>query len=184
MNTHFWFAHIFGPIERYRIPSSTCSITYPPFVCLKGPSKYVSHTCTYHVIYHFPIINQLHLYLPELWRSCPHFICFQHKSIMTEQCIRVPNQTRDVFFDVCFAWDLSVLIHWGRVMHICVSKLTWSAPSHYLNQSWNIVNSNLSLFNTMATGAMNEIKMSNHIPLTCLMNIFIEVIKTCNTSSD
>ena len=39
------------------------------------------------------------------------------------------------------------LTHWGRVTHICVSKLTiivsWSAPSHYLNQYSNIVNSKL-----------------------------------------
>ena len=43
-----------------------------------------------------------------------------------------------------------LLTHWGRVTHICVSNLTiivsdkrlsaWSAPSHYLNQCWNIVN--------------------------------------------
>ena len=43
-----------------------------------------------------------------------------------------------------------LLTHWGRVTHICVSKLTifssdkwlvtWPAPSHYLNQCWNIVN--------------------------------------------
>ena len=43
------------------------------------------------------------------------------------------------------------LTHWGRVTHICVSKLTimgsdsslspgLPAPSHYLNQWWNIVN--------------------------------------------
>ena len=42
------------------------------------------------------------------------------------------------------------LTHWGRVMHICIIKLNhhwfrywliaWPAPSHYLNQSWNIVN--------------------------------------------
>ena len=42
------------------------------------------------------------------------------------------------------------LTHWGRVTHICVGKLghhcfrQWlgacSAPSHYLNQCWNIVN--------------------------------------------
>ena len=40
------------------------------------------------------------------------------------------------------------LTHWGRVTHICVANLTiigsdngsWSAPSHYLNQCWNIVN--------------------------------------------
>ena len=43
----------------------------------------------------------------------------------------------------------SNLTHWGRVTHICVSKLAylvqimacaWKAPSHYLNQCWNIVN--------------------------------------------
>ena len=43
-----------------------------------------------------------------------------------------------------------ILTHWGRVTHICVIKLGhhwfryWlvacSAPSHYLNQCWNIVN--------------------------------------------
>ena len=34
------------------------------------------------------------------------------------------------------------LTHWSRVTHICVGKLTiaGSAPSHYLNQCWNIVN--------------------------------------------
>ena len=43
------------------------------------------------------------------------------------------------------------LTHWSRVTHICVSKLSilgsdngrlvaWSAPSHYLNQYWDIVN--------------------------------------------
>ena len=42
------------------------------------------------------------------------------------------------------------LTHWGRVTHICVSKtyqlwfrqwlVAWPAPSHYLNQCWNIVN--------------------------------------------
>ena len=45
---------------------------------------------------------------------------------------------------------LSVLTHLAPVPHICVSELgqhwfrqwlvTWSAPSHYLNQCWNIVN--------------------------------------------
>ena len=32
------------------------------------------------------------------------------------------------------------LTHRGRVTHICVSKVTRSVPSHYLNQCWNIVN--------------------------------------------
>ena len=40
--------------------------------------------------------------------------------------------------------------HWGRVTHICVSKVNiigsdngLSAPSHYLNHCWNIVNRTL-----------------------------------------
>ena len=47
----------------------------------------------------------------------------------------------------CKTLILWVLTHWGRVTHICVSKLTiidsdngLSLPSHYLNQCWNIVN--------------------------------------------
>ena len=34
------------------------------------------------------------------------------------------------------------LTRWGRVTHICVGNIGhyWSAPSHYLNQCWNIVN--------------------------------------------
>ena len=33
------------------------------------------------------------------------------------------------------------LIHWGRVVHICIGNPTIiaSSPSHYLNQCWNIV---------------------------------------------
>ena len=50
---------------------------------------------------------------------------------------------QNAFQNVC-------LTHWGRVTHICVGNLTiigwdmwlvaWMAPSHYLNQCWNIVN--------------------------------------------
>ena len=39
-----------------------------------------------------------------------------------------------------------ILTHWGRVTLICVHNLTiigsdngWSAPSHYLNQCWNMI---------------------------------------------
>ena len=46
--------------------------------------------------------------------------------------------------------DCILLTHWGRVTHICVSDLTrigsdngLSAPSHYQNQCWNIVNKTL-----------------------------------------
>ena len=47
-------------------------------------------------------------------------------------------------------WMNICLTHWGRVTHICVSKLghhwfilchvAWPAPNHDLNQCWNIVN--------------------------------------------
>ena len=41
-------------------------------------------------------------------------------------------------------YEYTLLTHWSRVSHICVCKLTiivtWPAPSHYLNQCWNIVN--------------------------------------------
>ena len=56
-------------------------------------------------------------------------------------------------FDQCYSpgkmifIDQYCLTHWGRVTHICVGNLTiigsdngLSAPSHYLNQCWNIVN--------------------------------------------
>ena len=41
-----------------------------------------------------------------------------------------------------------LITHWGRVTHLCVGNLTINgsdtglspAPSHYLNQCWNIVN--------------------------------------------
>ena len=39
-----------------------------------------------------------------------------------------------------------VLTYWGRVTHICANHwsrqwlVAWTAPTHYLNQCWNIVN--------------------------------------------
>ena len=50
----------------------------------------------------------------------------------------------------CHCMKIIILTHWGRVTHTCVSKLTIigtdnglpPAPSQYLNQYWNIVNSN------------------------------------------
>ena len=62
------------------------------------------------------------------------------------------GQDRHVFVSLPTGYGKSeCLTHWGRVTHTCVSTLTiigsdnglspaWSAPSHYLNQCWNIVN--------------------------------------------
>ena len=69
--------------------------------------------------------------------------------------------------------------HWGRLTHICVSKthkhwfrqwlVVWPAPSHYLNQCWNIgnltpgnklqqnLNENLYIF-TQANGFENGVR--------------------------
>ena len=67
------------------------------------------------------------------------------------------------------------LTHWGRVMHICFSKLNiiasdndglvaWPAPSHYLNQCWNIVNWTLRNklqwnFNRIRTFSFKKIRL-------------------------
>ena len=55
------------------------------------------------------------------------------------------GQLKRMFWMNNISWRLG-LTHWSRVMHICISKLTilgsdnGLAPSHYLNQGWNIVN--------------------------------------------
>ena len=56
----------------------------------------------------------------------------------------------DFVWTTCPLFGLCLLSHWGRVTHICVSKLTiigsdndlspGRRSSHYLNQCWNIVN--------------------------------------------
>ena len=53
---------------------------------------------------------------------------------------------------IIFTYDIILITLWGWVTHICVSKfghhwfrnwfVVWSAPNHYLNQCWNIVNLN------------------------------------------
>ena len=64
------------------------------------------------------------------------------------------RRIRNLHFNLCSRWlnlrlDICFLMHWGRVTHICVSKLTIIGSdnglllSHYLNQCWNVVNSNL-----------------------------------------
>ena len=83
------------------------------------------------------------------------FICF---------LLNTHNNLKDPVYGVttichqvyCMRWGhpslfhiaMSLLTHWGRVTHMCVGNLTslvqiwlvaWSAPSHYLNQCWNIV---------------------------------------------
>ena len=57
--------------------------------------------------------------------------------------------TCKVYFQANMRRTLNGLTHWGRVMHICISKLTiigsenGLVTSHYLNQWWNIVNRTL-----------------------------------------
>ena len=81
-------------------------------------------------------------------------VTFNH---MFNKCvsIKMGNKMWETFYPWCcciknVACYLIILIlvllhltHWGRVMHICISKLAiiaWTAPSHYLNQCWTIVN--------------------------------------------
>ena len=54
-----------------------------------------------------------------------------------------PSQKASDAENLSMPWCMTSLSSWthcGRVVHICVSKLTWSVPSHYLKQCWNIVN--------------------------------------------
>ena len=84
------------------------------------------------------------------------------------RCMTTPQSVGSKWFislfgngsDATFRWSISssqpsfllkafvksLLTHWGRVTHICVSQLItivsdngWPAPSHYLKQWWNIV---------------------------------------------
>ena len=74
-------------------------------------------------------------------------------------CLAWPASVRLVYWlifvgnwvgqDPIYVHPLAHLTHWGRVTHICVSWLchhwfryclvAWPAPSHYLNQCWDIV---------------------------------------------
>ena len=40
------------------------------------------------------------------------------------------------FLSSQFSWWYTKLTHRGQVTHICISKINWSAPNHYLNQCW------------------------------------------------
>ena len=57
--------------------------------------------------------------------------------------------TCKAYFQANMQRTLNGLTHWGRVMHICICKLTiigsdnGLVTSHYLNQWWNIVNRTL-----------------------------------------
>ena len=80
--------------------------------------------------------------LVEVWlQACNSVILSMLLDNMMGKLITLTNPTP--------LWIL--LTHWGRVTHICVSRLTiigsdngldiaWSAPSHFLNGWWNIVN--------------------------------------------
>ena len=81
-----------------------------------------------------------------------------------------------------------MLTNWGWVTHICVSKLiiigsdSGLAPSLYLNQRWNIVNSNLKnklLWNSYIFIHENAFEMSSGKwrPFCLTLNVLISV---CN----
>ena len=74
-------------------------------------------------------------------------ICLLNSSSCQWQCSIKFQYVLGVFFVHIHTKSKNILTqysltHWDRVTHICVSKLTIirSASSHYLNQSWIIVN--------------------------------------------
>ena len=81
---------------------------------------------------------------------------------------------------------LRMLTHWGRVTHICVSKLTiiGSAPSHYLNHWRYIVNKTLRknfgeisikihIFSPMKTHL--KVSSAKHWPFCLGLNVLTKV---------
>ena len=86
----------------------------------------------------------------------PVLICICKPSLMSKLWLShtLPIKMQ-LIIRLTHAWHAPCfdLTHWGRVTHICVSELTiigsdngfvaWTAPSRYLNQWWNIINSNL-----------------------------------------
>ena len=73
---------------------------------------------------------------------------YLHLKIYILRCIFPWVYWKSLSLLLVMSW-LRRLTHWGRVTHICISKLghhwfrswyfAWPAPSHYLNQCWNIV---------------------------------------------
>ena len=86
-------------------------------------------------------------------QMCLHFCCFVWLWFHYQTINVVPlslSSNNPSWYHICTATfhspGLDSLTHWGRVMHICVSKLTiigsdngLSPPNHYLNEWWNIV---------------------------------------------
>ena len=91
-------------------------------------NNYIHHKVWDEITYPLPNFNS---FAVEIWEWINTFILH-----FTGQVISYP------------CWDLT---HWGQVTHLFVSKLRIigsdnglsQAPSHYLNQCWNIVNWNL-----------------------------------------
>ena len=72
-----------------------------------------------------------------------YFVLFTFNSMLSFLFYYVNLLKGELLVNLC----VSTLIDWGQVTRICVGNLTirqllvaWSAPCHYLNQCWNIVN--------------------------------------------
>ena len=84
-----------------------------------------------HALLHTEIYPIVGVFLIQIWWFIINHICSIHVLLL-------------IYFSVT---------HWGRVTHICIGKLTisgsdnglssWSPPSHYQNQCWDIVNWNI-----------------------------------------
>ena len=97
---------------------------------------------TNHVITSPTFINHVkQLYKSHPQSNHPFIRCFNSTIIFVSiSSVRISLYCNLIHFQVLFTGTLT---HWGRVMHICVSKLTIKPLSHYLNQCWKFVNLNL-----------------------------------------
>ena len=112
------------------------------FVCVKLHFRYHDNLVLSSFIRHMGLLNRSccqnrpWLYQRTLWNSW-YFVIEENSGLFTQN-IHLPTLQR-----------FRPLTHWGRVMHMCVSKLDhhwfrwWlvacSVPGHYLNQCWHII---------------------------------------------
>ena len=144
-----------------------------PYVLFQVVTWIFFHTLFYHLskfvkFYKF-IYNEIHqqdhisslkriAFIIRNWIPLSLWVLFPAKiSIIPITYLSITAMTRtSLEIDTLFYYTLlfvAISTHCGRVTHICVSELAiigsdkwlaaWTAPSHYLNQCWNIVNWNL-----------------------------------------
>ena len=126
-----------GPTRPSRV------ITSDPSLAWNYPAYHFKPVCDYQSVYRETGIVQAEASVGRRWsRLCPYYKHPKSQHLACHACTYASWITQE-----------NQLTHWGRMTHICVSKLghhwlrywlvAWTAPSHYLNQCCNIVDKTL-----------------------------------------